>query len=153
MTATAHKRTFLASVAERLQVVPLESSDPSVERLVQAYRDQFGLGPRQPMTERAGQWWGGQLDGKTVAVFGDLRTRNGRHVEISAGLHDGSPEGKAAYAAMAYGYYAMLERGEIDEILHACLYRNEEEWQAIVRETGDMPEMLVFIHRRKEKSP
>ena len=144
MTTTKER---VSALAADMAMVDLPADDQAVNAMIQKFRDQFDLGPRDRATERATTWRGVQFQGKTVAVFGEHL--EGRRLEVTDAYYDGSLEGKIAFATMLYSYREMLNRGDIDQIAHVALYANKEHWNAIVRETGDEPHALVFLHERK----
>lgn len=149
-TATAPKER-VTNLLSAMEFVSLSADDPAVERMASEYRTRYGLPPRDPASERAEAWHGMARDGRVVAVMGDRRRE--RTIEITDAYFDGTVVGKAAFAAMAYAYRALLQDGGCDELVHTILYENEAHWRAIIRETGDAPYLLVFRHRRKGAQP
>lgn len=132
-----------------MTVVNLTATAPDVERLVQAFRDKYHLGPRNVATENAQFWRGVQLDGAIVAVFGERW--EGQSVEITDGYRDETPDGLIGYAKLAYGYLKLVNEGVIDKLVHSCLFENKDEWRAVINATGDPPYALVFVHTKKEQ--
>jgi hypothetical protein len=145
MTTTKER---VAALSADMETLELPADDPAVESMLMAFRDKFGLGPRDQAHERATTWRGVKYKGTTVAVFGEYL--EGKRLEVTDAYYDGTLEGKIAFASMLYSYREMLNRGDIDQIAHVALYENREHWHAIVRETGDEPHALVFLHKRKD---
>jgi hypothetical protein len=137
----------VSAIAGAQKVVTLDPDDPAIDSLMMAYRTAFGLGQRHRPSERALVWRGVLYNDKIVAVYGEHL--HGRELEITDAYFDHSIEGKIAFVTMAYHYRAMLEAGEVDALVHTILYANKDHWQAIVRESGDEPYCMTFVHRRK----
>jgi hypothetical protein len=144
---TARKTRVRQMVAEMFRV-PLSPWDDSVTALVQRYRDKFGLGPRDYDTERATKWFGMIYRGGIIAVHGERR--EGRRMEVTDAYEDGSRVGRIAFLAASHRYVERLQAGEYDLLVHTVLYANADHWQAVVRETGNEPYALIFLHRRAE---
>lgn len=137
----------MTELAKHMTMVPLTADSPDVDRLVSAYRERFGMGPRTLADERAEKWSGVEFEGKVVAVYGERR--HGRAVEITDAYHDESIPGTVAFAMVGLGYYNMVQEGAIDELIHTSLFANEKHWKAVMEQTGDSPYALVFVHKRK----
>jgi lauroyl/myristoyl acyltransferase len=138
----------VSSVLSQMEVMQFPADEPAVTWLVQQYRDKYNLGPRNIETEKATRWLGAVYENKVVAVFGDREAN--RAVEVTDAYFDGSKVGKMAFAAIAYAYYNSLQNGEIDVLQHSILYENKDHWLAVWRDTGDAPDHVTFVHRRKE---
>lgn len=137
----------LDELIEQMRVVELDANNEELDALVVAYRNRFGLGPRERINERAEIWRGVTVDDRIVAVFGEKHT--GTCLEVTDAYHDGTKAGLAAFMQVARGYYALLQQGNIDRLVHSILFANKDHWSAVIRETGDYPTVLVFIHERK----
>jgi hypothetical protein len=148
MSVAANGHAHLQELIDAMTTVVLPADSPDIDRLVSIYREKFSLGPRDRSTERAQTWRGVSYEGKIVAVFGERVA--GKLLEITDAYRDENATGLAAFASLSYGYYAMLKNGAVDQLVHTILWENEAHWRAIIRETGDPPTALVFVHRRKE---
>jgi hypothetical protein len=150
VSVTEHPRTHLQALIDACTITKLGASSANVTRLVQRYRDQFRLGPRDLRLERADQWYGVLYEGRIVTVIGEKWA--GTTLEITDAYHDGTREGLAGFASVLYEYLARVRSGEIEALVHTCLLENDEQWKAVIRETGDAPFAFIFIHRKKKES-
>jgi hypothetical protein len=144
---TQHPRTHLDELTAQMRVEIVRADDPTVDSMVNAYRERFRLGPRVIAAERADLWRGVIYKDRIVAAFGEHTS--GQMLEITDAYREESPAGLAAFANMSYHYLALARSGEVEKLVHTILFENMEHWRAIVRESGDWPFALIFIHTKK----
>lgn len=137
----------MTSLLTKLEPCDVEPDDPQLEEMIRDTRAKYHLEPRNRMLERAQKWYGMRDGDRLVAAVGESRSHYG--LEVTDCYQDNSREGTTAVYAMLLGYYEMLQRGEIDTLVHTCLFENVEMWEAVRKVTGDNPAALLFVHKRK----
>jgi hypothetical protein len=139
------RRDRVRAVIAELKVKSLLPTHPAVDRMLRTYRLKFGLGPRDPNTERAHRWFGITYRRRVVAVFGEAL--HGRQLELTDAYFEGRA-GRIAFIVRYWGYLAQVERGDIDGLTYSILGGNVPSWLAVIRETRKFPAVLTFHHER-----